>query len=289
MTAEWIKQPAVVQAYGLKGTESFGDVFSTASMESILFYVFAFAVWSLEKLFDMHSDEVDRRIEQLEPHTLRWYVSKAKGYMHDWTLATDADYYEIPADKTAEEVEAAKVVKYAVATESNTVVYLKVAGRGHDGNPVPLTEAKFKGLCSYINEVKDAGVSVHVRNEPADMMRVSLLICYDPTLLSESGGSYVLSDGSDPVRETVQGVITGLPFNGVFRKSDLMAALQALPCVKAVDIKKVEVKTANGTEWSTVEAFCRPYSGYYTLADKDGSNLLTVNYESYETLDNVSD
>lgn len=78
MTTEWMKQPAVMSAYGLDGKKAFKDCFSAASLENILFYVFAFAVWSLESLFDLHRDEVDLLIERLEPHTLRWYVAKAK-------------------------------------------------------------------------------------------------------------------------------------------------------------------------------------------------------------------
>ncbi|MFS6554654.1 hypothetical protein VPJ68_03970, partial [Parabacteroides distasonis] len=111
---------------------------------------------------------------------------------------------------------------YAVATESNTVVYIKVARQDADGNPAKLTDTQLAGLRAYLDEIKDAGVSVQVRNEPADDMRIALVIYYDPTLLSLDGnGAGILADGSEPVREAVQSVITGLPFNGVFRKSDL--------------------------------------------------------------------
>lgn len=282
MTAEWIKQPAVVKAYGLNGKETFNGRFSAASMESILFYVFAFAVWALEKLFDMHSDEVDRRIEQLEPHTLRWYVNKAKAFMWGANIAPveDTDYYDT-SKMSAEEIEAAKIVKYAVATESNTVVYLKVARQNDQGTPDILSEGQLAALRSYINEIKDAGVSVEVRNERADDMQIALVVYYDPTLLSESGGKYVLNDGSEPVREAVQNAITGLPFNGVFRKSDLLAAVQSLPCVKVADIDSVKVKPHNSQNWETVSGFNRPYSGYYSI------DTLTVDYKPFDAVENV--
>lgn len=279
MTAEWIKQPAVMSAYGLDGKKTFKDCFSAASLENILFYVFAFAVWSLESLFDMHRDEVEQLIEQLEPHTLRWYVAKAKAYMHGCKLVTDCDYYDTSA-MSATDIEAAQVVKYAVATESNTVVYIKVARQDADGNPTELTEAQLAGLSAYMDEIKDAGVSVQVRNEPADDMQIALVIYYDPTLLSVDGnGAGILSDGSEPVCEAVKNVITRLPFNGVFRKSDLMAALQALPCVEVADIADVKVKPHNSQEWQTVSGFNRPYSGYYSI------NSLTVDYQPYNAVE----
>ena len=37
MTTEWMKQPAVMSAYGLDGKKAFKDCFSAASLENILF------------------------------------------------------------------------------------------------------------------------------------------------------------------------------------------------------------------------------------------------------------
>lgn len=277
MTAEFMKMEAVKSAYGLDGSKSFADCFSMASLENIIFYVFAVAVWALEKLFDLHRADVDARIEQLEPHTLRWYVSKAKAYMQGQKLVTDCDYYDTEG-MTEQDIAAAKVVKYAVATESNTVVYIKVA-REVDGNPAALTAGQLEGLTSYMNEIKDAGVSVQLRNEPADQMRISLLIYYDPTLLIIDANGNGSQNGKDPVRETTKQVIENLPFNGMFRKSDLMAALQALPCVEVADIKSVKVKPRNGAEWQTVEGYDRPYSGYYSI------DALTVDYQPYNAIE----
>lgn len=277
MTAEFMKMEAVKSRYGLDGSKSFADCFSMASLENIIFYVFAVAVWALEKLFDLHRADVDARIEQLEPHTLRWYVSKAKAYMQGQKLVTDCYYYDTEG-MTEQDIAAAKVVKYAVATESNTVVYIKVA-REVDGNPAALTAGQLEGLTSYMNEIKDAGVSVQLRNEPADQMRISLLIYYDPTLLIIDANGNGSQNGKDPVRETTKQVIENLPFNGMFRKSDLMAALQALPCVEVADIKSVKVKPRNGAEWQTVEGYDRPFSGYYSI------DALTVDYQPYNAIE----
>ena len=273
MTSNFMQMEAVKTAYGLDGSKSFADSFSMASMENIIFYVFAVAVWSLEKLFDLHREDVDARIDRLEPHTLRWYVNKAKAYMNGKKLVTDCDYYDTEG-MSEQEIAEASVVKYAVATESNTVVYIKVA-REVDGNPAALTDGQLTGLMSYMAEIKDAGVSVQLRNEPADQMRISLLIYYDPTLLSIDSNGNGEQGGKDPVREATKGVIENLPFNGMFRKSDLMAALQSLPCVEVADIKRVEVKPKNADVWQTVEGYVRPYSGYYSI------DALEVEYKPY--------
>lgn len=275
MTDSFIENQAVISAYGLTAGKTFDEQFSRVSIESILFYVFAAALWSLEKLFDLHVSEVDSRIEQLEPHTLRWYVNKTKAFLYGHKLVADSDYYDT-SNLSEADIEKDRVVKYAVASESNTVVYIKVEGE-RKGKPWPLTDSQIAALNSYINTIKDAGVSVQLRNEQADLMRISLVVYYNPTLLSADGVS--LADGSTPVDDTVKSVITNLPFNGVYRNTDLLAALQALSGVEVVDISKVEAKSRNADNFTEVVGFNRPYSGYFEIESLD---VTYIQYSSIE-------
>lgn len=275
MADTFIKERAVISAYGLDGKKTFDQQFSPVSIENILFYVFAVALWTLEKLFDAHTEEVDDRIEQLEPHTLRWYVNKAKAFMFGYRLFTDTDYYDTTG-MSETDIDAARVVKYAVATESNTVVYLKVAGE-KEGSPCLLTDSQFSALNSYINEIKDAGVSVQIRNEEADDMKMEIVVYYDPTLLSADGVSLI--DGSKPVEDAVRSTITSLPFDGVLRKSDLLAAITAVSGVEVADITSLTVKPHSSSSWTPVIGYNRPYSGYYKI------NNLSVVYEQYSKIE----
>lgn len=275
MTANFIKQPAVISAYGLDGKKTFDQQFSRVSIESILFYVFAVALWTLEKLFDLHVGEVKEQIDQSEPHTLRWYVNKTKAFMYGHRLMDDSDQYDTNGLSDTD-IEKAKVVKYAVASESNTVVYIKVAGE-RDGKPILLTKSQYSALNSYLNTIKDAGVSVHVRNEEADLMRISLVVYYDPTLLSADGTS-LNSDGK-PVDDAVMSVITNLPFDGTYRNTDLLNELQKLSGVEVVDIAKVEVKARHAEGWTEVVGYNRPYSGYYEIESLD------VEYKQYSNVE----
>lgn len=275
MADTFIKERAVISAYGLDGKKTFDQQFSPVSIENILFYVFAVALWTLEKLFDAHAEEVNDRIEQLEPHTLRWYVNKAKAFMFGYRLVTDTDYYDTTG-MSETDIDAARVVKYAVATESNTVVYLKVAGE-KEGNPCLLTDSQFSALNSYINEIKDAGVSVQIRNEEADDMKMEIVVYYDPTLLSADGVSLI--DGSKPVEDAVRSTITSLPFDGVLRKSDLLAAVTAVSGVEVADITSLTVKPHSSSSWTPIIGYNRPYSGYYKI------NNLSVVYEQYSKIE----
>ena len=276
MTATFCQERAVVDTYGLNPKKTFDQQFSSVSIENILFYCFAFAVWTLEVLFDKHRDEVEKQIEQLEPHTLRWYVNKAKAFMYGYQLANDADYYDT-TNMSETDIEEAKVVKYAVASESNTVVYLKVAARDDKGQPTKLNASQLTSLTSYMNTVKDAGVAIQLVNEDADKIKINMVVYYDPTAMDSNGTD---KDGTQPVVEAVKTVITNLPFNGVFRKSDLLAAVTAVPGVEVADIESVKVKTANAAAFTDVVGYDKPYSGYYAI------DSLDVSYRSYDALNN---
>ena len=275
----FISQDAIRTGYGLKDKQSFDKAFSPVSLESLMFYVVASCIWLLEKLFDRHREEVDARIEAQRPHTLRWYATKAKEYMCGKELIMQdgvvvADRYDT-AGMTAEDIEKARVVKYAVATEDNTQVFIKVAARGNNGQPKQLEAEDLNGLKSYISQIKDAGVAVKILNEPADNMRVELVVLYDPAILTaqlrgaadKDGYSVVslLRNGSDVINEAVSRVISELPFNGEYRNSDLMAAIQSIEGVKVADIIRVEAAAGGSDAYSQVVGYRRPYSGYYAL------------------------
>lgn len=289
----FISQEVVRSAYGLDDNATFDKAFSPISIESVLFYIVASCIWVLECLFDRHTAEVETRIEALRPHTLRWYVSKTLEYMHNGKFVlTDgvvaADYYDV-SGLTETEIEKKRIVKYAVATESNTQVFIKVAKSSANGRPTQLTPNELSGLEYYLSQIKDAGVAIKVLNEPADKMNVELVVLYDPSVLT---AEYLTPDDADEeIRElkitsidndaevitaAVQEVIARLPFNGEYRNSDLMAAVQAVKGVEVADIAVVEV-CANGSEnYTPVVGYRRPYSGYYEL------NRITIKGRAYK-------
>ena len=52
IAAAYIADPTIQHAYKLTAGKTFEEQFSKVSLESILFWAFASAVWTLETLFD---------------------------------------------------------------------------------------------------------------------------------------------------------------------------------------------------------------------------------------------
>ena len=292
IASAYISHETVRSTYGLDENASFDKVFSPISVESVLFYVVASCEWVLEQLFDRHTAEVGQRIENLRPHTLRWYVSKTLAYMHNFKLVqTDgvvsADYYDTTG-LSESEIEAKKIVKYAVATENNTQVLIKVAKAKADGRPTPLTPNEKSGLEYYLSQIKDAGVYIKVLSEAADKMNVELVVLYDPSVLNaefiaaDENQEYrqlIITDpnsGKEVIKEAVQEVIARLPFNGEYRNSDLMAAVQSIEGVEVADIASVKVCSDGSENYTDVVGYRRPYSGYYEL------NNITIRGRAYK-------
>ena len=94
MTDVFITNDTIKALYGLDPKKSFEDQFSKVSLESILFYVVATAVWTLEKLFDRHRQECTELINELKPHSIRWYANKAKAFQFGKSLVPDTDQYD---------------------------------------------------------------------------------------------------------------------------------------------------------------------------------------------------
>jgi hypothetical protein len=270
----WTSDANVQSTYGLDASKTFEEQFSVTSLESIWFYVVAFCVWTLERLFDSHRQEVTGIIDNLKPHSLRWYVSKAKAYMWGKALVTDTDEYDV-SGMTTEQIEEMRVVKYAAAVEKMAVVYLKIAGETN-GEPSPVGVSEYEGFKAYIKEVKDAGVVVEVVNLPAEHFALEMTVYYDPMVLDDSG---VSPSGATPVQDTIRQFIAELPFNGEYRNASLVDALQAIEGVVIPEVHSARTST-DGISWSDVDIKVNPFSGYYKIYDDSDLNIKFVPYET---------
>lgn len=269
MTDAFLANETVINLYDLVPGKTFEEQFSTVSLESILFYIVAVAVWTLETLFDRHKQEVTDLIDALKPHTRNWYRNKALAFQFGQPLIPDTDTYD-NAGLTPEDIAARQVVKYAAVVEVAAVVYIKVAG-GEEGNRHPLSEEECTALKSYFKEVKDAGVALSVVNREADRFGIDIDIYYNPQIFN---GKLERLDGTGTtVHNMITDFVENLQFNGEYRNSALINALSGVEGVELVDL---HAATANG---SPITARCTPESGYFSIAPEE-MNIKAIAYET---------
>lgn len=280
MTDVFMANDTIKALYGLDPDpeRTFEDQFSKVSLESILFHVVATCIWTLEKMFDRHKQEVDDLISELKPHSLLWYANKAKAFQFSESISgggslpqliKDSDVYD-NSRKTDQEIEAMRVVKYAAVVEKEGVVLVKVA-TGNGGERHPLSGEQLAALKAYFKEVKDAGVKLVVENKPANEFNIDIDVYYDPQVFDNTLKK--LNTREQTVHDTIAAFVENLPFNGEYRNSTLINVLTNLEGVVLVELKRA------AKDGQPIDAKCVPEAGYFRV-DKNKLGINAIAYES---------
>lgn len=230
-------------------------------------YIISVAIWSLEKLFDLHRADIDKRLTELKPHTARWYRSKALAFQYGYYLAHDSDKYNNQW-LTEEQIEASKIIKYSAVVESKNEGRLIVKIAGEQGDTLqPITDVQRKSFEAYLQEIKDAGVRLSVVNYQPDVLHLQMKIVYDPLVLDSNGQS--ITKATKPVEETIKSYLKRLPFNGELVLAHLIDALQQAEGVKIPHLVLAQSKniTSSGEygAFETIEISKIPTAGYFTI------------------------
>jgi hypothetical protein len=266
MTDNFIANETVKEKYNLRDGKNFEEQFSVVSVESILFYIVATAVWLMCRLFDRHKSEIEQMLKEQTSGTANWYAYKAKLFRFGMNLVPETDYYD-NTGLTEEQVETARIVKYAAAVESRdkSILYLKIA-TGTDAVRQPLLPAQLTAFKQYINEIQYAGVRISIINDPADQIRLIIDIYYDPLVL-DSEGKRLDGTSETPVQNTIRNYLNNLPFNGTYANQSLVDVLQQTPGVDTAEIKSASSRYGAYAEWTEINAREIAHSGYYAVSN----------------------
>ncbi len=253
IAADFMKNEEVAEAFGFRAGDDFAAHFSKVSVVNLLFYIFAAAAWVVEKLFETHRSDIEMRIEEILPHRARWYKTKVLEFMQDRTLVPDTDRYDTSA-MTPEEIDAARVVKYATADENRnaSLLTVKIAGE-KQGVRCRLDPEVEVQLEAYLAEIKDAGVRIDLVNCEPDTFDCALDIYYDAMLLPEN----VQRDCEAAIRR----YIGNLPFNGEYTNMALVDALQAVEGVRIVEFKQATAQADGARQAVAIDARHVPAAG----------------------------
>ena len=259
ITDEWLRQPAVIEKYGIDTSKGFEEQFSTVSIESLLFYAQAYGLMLLEKIVGDKITAIEEHFNRLRPHTLSWYAEKIKAFQKDDTLPTDTDVYpEIKED--------AQVVKYCSLTERNGVLTAKIAEQ-KDGKPSRLSDDDVKKVSAYVSRIKDAGVRVLLSSGDADKFNVSLLIHYDPLKRLEA----------KDIKKVVSEYLESMPFDGIYSNMALIDAIQKVDGVRVAEVLESSASYGSNPSKKIISTYS-PNSGYMTIG-KDTIELRPYQYD----------
>jgi len=267
MTDYYIGDETVRISYNLDSSKTFEDQFSAVSLENIIFFDVATAMFVMQELFDRFKTDVSEILSAQLPGTVNWYAWKARLFQFGRKLFAETDYYD-NTGLTEEEITTERVVKYAAAVEAKdkSILYLKVATDDGNGERKPLSPEQLIAFKKYLNEVQYAGVRISVINDPADEMKLQIDIYYDPLVLDENGRRL---DGTadTPVQDAIRAYLKNLPFNGTYTNQGLVDTLQAINGVRIAELKSAASRYGAYTEFTEIDAREVAHAGYYHISD----------------------
>jgi len=237
-------------------------------------YVVAVCMWTLENLFDYHKTEITQLIATQKPHTLQWYIYRAKLFQLGETLPDGSDSYSEPSTDPL-----VTIINHAAAVELSNLVRIKVA-KDNAGTLEALTTGELAAFSGYMNRIKDAGVRLQLTSSNPDNLQLILSVYYDPLVLT-STGTRIDGTSSTPVLEAVNNFLANLPFNGVFVLNNLIGALQAIDGVEIGSVVSAQANYA-ATPYVPITVRYTPDAGYMAL-DETYFNANIV-YTAYSTL-----
>lgn len=230
------------QIYQAKASEPALSELNSTSKTAIwrlMIYIVSVAIWTLEKIFDFHSKEVDEMLSELKPHTARWYRNKALAFQYGFDLKEDSDIFDNKGNNE-EAIANSKIVKYSAVIEKDTGQLIVKIATEQGGKLQPISQTQQQAFEAYIAEIKDAGVRVAVTNYLPDRLILNLQVYYDPLVLDENGVHR--SNGNKPVEDAIHQYMKELPFNGEMILAHLTDKLQVVEGVKIPHL--LEAKSA---------------------------------------------
>lgn len=255
----FMQNKTLAQAYGFSVGDSWSSVFNKVSIENLLLYIVSVGIYTIEVLLNEHKKEVDMQIAEMSVHRPKWYRDKVLAFMKDMVLVKDTDKYDTTGMSEGE-IEQARVVKYAAATENNdsSLLTIKVAGYSN-GEQSPLDPTTETQLKAYLREIKDVGVRISLVNQNADLFDCELDVYYDAQLTA------TMVENS--VRKVISGYVSNLPFNGVYTNMELVDAVQNVTGVKIVELKQSSVMVDGESTVTVINARHTPIAGYMKAND----------------------
>jgi hypothetical protein len=202
-------------------------------------YIQSFAIWLHEGIFETHKIEIEELIALNKIHTVKWYREKVLAFQFGQALDGESDLYNNTGIDTAV-INARKIIKQASVSPVAGELRIKVATEVL-GELQQITPDQYNALKQYLDLVTDAGTIIRLISRPADQMKATIDIYFDPLVLDGYGQRL---DGTDdaPVQKAISSFLRNLEFNGEFIKTKLTDFVQTVEGVEMPVFKEIYTK-----------------------------------------------
>ena len=228
--ASFIANLTLQTAYGFDPEQTFDEQFSTVSIEAMITYIVASAIYLHEQIVDAKATELENKIASEYPFTINWYKNRSLLYQLGDNIVFDETTQTFAYETTDE---SKQIVKFVALRERVIEGVTKLQVYVTKTDKSALTAGELAAFTTYLKQIGAAGTHFEFISLAPDQLTVNLTVTYNPLLISSSGES--LSDGTNPVNDAVSAYLDGIRYSGMFNRSKQTDAIQnatgVLDCV----------------------------------------------------------
>lgn len=234
--ADFVANSTLQEVYGLDPGKTFDEQFSKVSIEAILTYIVAVAIWALESLMAKHQTDIDTAITQNALCSIPWYHAQCLNFQLGHSLQYNPETYgfEYP-----EIVSTARIIQFAAVRQLESEGITKLRILVSTARKQPLTTERKQAFEAYIKEIGAAGVHYEIVSQPPSPLSFKLQIVRNAMILDATGNR--LNGEGNAVNEAIAAYLDNIIYGGVFNRTKLIDAIQLADGVVDVILNEVKV------------------------------------------------
>lgn len=266
--SQFVANTVIQDKYELSPGLTFDEQFSKLSLEAIMFYIVAVAIWSLENILNISIKQQNAYIKAQKIHSLSWYSDFAKRFQVGDSLPWgEVEYETIDEEK--------QIVKYASVTKMPGGLNIKIAGLdGDELEPIDLID--FEAFKEYMFRISAAGDQLYYTNADADKMKLKLKVYYDALVLDHEGKRL---DGTNDnvIEDAVNDYVKKMDFDGMLVPTYLIDHLQTVEGVVIPHLELLQTKYGSLNWMNVGSEGVNPHAGYVRLEELEVEYIAHAN------------
>lgn len=225
-------------------------------------WITGYCMNTLNNLFNSFKKDVQAILDAKEPGTEEWYKNQMLAFQFNFQLYWINNRFDYN-DTTSALAIAARVIKYCAVDGSQGKVVFKVAGETA-GVPSQLPVLQATAAFNYMLKKRFAGSKIQVIALPADTLKITATIYFDPLL--------TLPTVKAAVEAAIDNFNKLIPFNGKWNINKLEDDLQAATGVIDPVISLVQYKSGSNPYQNVVREY-QTIGGYVKIDTASGNTL----------------
>ena len=220
--ADWVASFVLQDSYGIDPEKTFEEQFSAVSIEAIMTYVSASAIYLHELVVNAKANELEAKIASEYPFKKDWYKRQALAFQLGDLIVFDEDSQKFGypvADESKQIVKFVAIRERVIEGVTKLQVYVTKADKA------ALSAGELSAFSAYMKQIAAAGTHFQFISLAPDQLTIKITVTYNAQLIDSNGNA--LADGTKPVDLAITAYLDSIKYSGMFNRTRCIDAVQA--------------------------------------------------------------